>query len=305
MDFTPIPKKVMTVHDVSCFGRCAQTVIIPVMSALGVQTVPLPTALLSTHTGGFEGFTFLDLTNQMTKIHSHWENLGISFDGIYTGFLGSEQQIGTVKSIAEKAKSDNPHTLFLADPVMGDDGEKYKTYTSNMCLLTRGLLKDADIITPNLTEACILTDTPYKAHFDDGELTTLLDRLSALTAGSIVITGIRGIGKNSGLIYTVFRDRSSSFGKASAKYIDANYPGTGDIFSSVLMSRLLYGKSLKESIELAGNIVSSMSKYTFSCGTPIREGLLTEAYLPVLAEYSPFKAHIIKEQQFETRSADK
>lgn len=294
MDFTPVPKKVMTVHDVSCFGRCAHTVIIPVMSALGVQTVPLPTALLSTHTGGFDGFTFLDLTDQMAKIHAHWEDLGIAFDGVYTGFLGSEQQIGAVKTIAEKTKADNPSALFLADPVMGDDGEKYKTYTSSMCLLTRELLKDADIITPNLTEACILTDTPYKAHFDDGELASLLDRLSALTHGSIVITGICGVGKNSGLIYTVFRDSSVSFGKVAAKYIDANYPGTGDVFSSVLMSRLLYGNPLKESIELAGNLVSAISEYTFDCGTPIREGLLTEAFLPVLAEYSPFKSHIIK-----------
>lgn len=295
MKFTPVPKKVMTVHDVSCFGRCAHTVIIPVMSALGVQTVPLPTALLSTHTGGFDGFTFLDLTYQMTKIQGHWKKLGIAFDGIYTGFLGSEEQIGTVKSIAEKTKYDNPSSLFLADPVMGDDGEKYKTYTANMCLLTRELLKDANVITPNLTEACILTDTPYKNHFDDGELTSLLDRLSKLTDGSIVITGIRGTGKDSGRIYTVFRDGFTAFGKVSAEYIDANYPGTGDVFSSVLMSRLLYGNPLLESLELAGNFVSSVSKYTFGCGTPVREGLLIESFSAELASYSPFKNHIIKE----------
>ncbi len=283
------PKKAVTVHDVSCFGRCAQTVIIPIMSALGVQVVPLPTALLSTHTGGFEGFTFLDLTDKMNAVENHWDSLGLTFDSVYTGFLGCEDQIENVAAFAKKCKANNPSCLFMADPVMGDDGEKYKTYTNSMCLLTRNLLLDADIITPNLTEACILTDTPYKRSFDERELITLLDKISLLTNADIVITGIHD--KDSKNISTIYRKHGDkAFGKTSSPYIDANYPGTGDVFSSVVLSLLLGGCSFEAAIKAAGDFISLAADYTYACKTPIRDGLAIEA---VLGELFKIKTQLL------------
>ncbi len=277
-NLTP-PKKVAAVHDVSCFGRCAQTVIIPVMSALGMQVIPLPTALLSSHTGGFDGFTFLDLTEEMTKIQGHWKDLDLCFDSVYTGFLGSKEQIDGVFHFARECKKNNPSCLFLADPVMGDDGEKYKTYTQEMCLLTRRLIADADVITPNVTEACILTDTPYRTHFDDGEMKILFDKLSSLTKADIVITGFREGDK----ICSAYRHFGSDyFGKVYSHYIDKNYPGTGDIFSSVLLSLLLKGKKLQDAVSTAGSFVSAASDFTSRFPTPVREGLSFEPLLGAL-----------------------
>ena len=283
------PKKVVTVHDISCCGRCAQTVIIPLLSALSVQAVPLPTALLSTHTGGFDDFTFLDLTEQMKDIEKHWSALDISFDGVYTGFLGSEKQIENVAMFAQRCRKRNPGCIFLADPVMGDDGEKYKTYTDSMCLLTRRLIKDADIITPNFTEACILTDTPYRKNPDDEEIRRVFERLSRLTGADIVITGVRIEHPDASdklKICTVYRQKkgrySGGFGKAYFGYTDANYPGTGDVFSSVLLSLILQGTEFRLAVERAGAFVSQVADYTYRCETPIREGLLIEPLLKSL-----------------------
>lgn len=164
-----LPRKVAAIHDVSCIGRCAATVILPVLSVCGNQVCPLPTALLSTHTGGYTGFTFLDLTSEMPKIAAHWETLDTVFDAVYSGFLGSADQIEIVRTFAKKAKERNPACLFLADPVMGDDGTTYATYTPEMCRRTRQLIADADIITPNLTEACILLDMPYDRQKTEAE----------------------------------------------------------------------------------------------------------------------------------------
>ena len=156
-----IPPKVAAIHDLSCFGRCALTVIIPTLSALGSQTVPIPTALLSTHTGGFENMFFADLSREMDEISNHFSSLGMEFDAVYSGFLGSEAQIGRVSSFIDKfAKKGAP---ILVDPVMGDDGVLYSTYTKELGMGMRQLVQKADIITPNYTEACFLTETEYRS----------------------------------------------------------------------------------------------------------------------------------------------
>ena len=183
-------KRVASIQDISCLGRCSLTVALPVLSAAGLHTSVLPTALLSTHTGGFDHFTFLDLGGEMKKILASWREEGLRFDAVYSGFLGSAGQIGTVLSLIE----DQPGALVLVDPVMGDCGEIYKTYTPEMCELMHRLCARADIITPNLTEACLLAGVPYDPEPDDAAVDALLGRLDGVcrkAARTIVVTGVR------------------------------------------------------------------------------------------------------------------
>ncbi len=273
------PPRVAAVHDVSCVGRCAQTVIMPVLSAMGVQVCPLPTALLSTHTGGYTDFTFLDLTDEMTKIIAHFEKLGTVFDSVYSGFLGSAAQINTVLDFAVCCKNKNPDCIFLADPVMGDDGCKYATYTDEMCMLTRKLITMADIITPNLTEACILLDKTYKESFSDDEVGDMLSALCGMGAKNVIITGIHRADK----VGAVFMgDNGSLCGEYFAKRDPNNYPGAGDIFSSIILACAHKKMHLYDAVKLACDFVSEASSLTSSFGTPVREGLAFEGLLSEL-----------------------
>ena len=156
----PTPR-VAAIHDLSGFGRCSLTVAIPVLSAMGVQCCPLPTAVLSTHTGGFEGYTFRDLTEEMAAAAAHWKALDLRFDAVYSGFLGSERQIGLVRQFLRDFR--RPGTLAVVDPVMGDFGRVYETYTPAMCRRMADLTAEADVITPNLTEAALLLGVPYES----------------------------------------------------------------------------------------------------------------------------------------------
>lgn len=267
--------KVMTIHDLSGFGRCAQTVILPILSVLGIQAIPLPTAILSTHTGGFEGFTFLDLSDKLTNIYKHWEDTGIIFDGVYSGFLASEGQIEIVSNIAKSCRQKNPSITFLADPVMGDNGEKYVTYTDKMCDLTRNLIVDADIITPNLTEACILTDTPYKNDFSSSDVQNIMNKLRTLCKGKIIVTGLHKDNK----IGSAFFDENGKYCELLCDYVGADYPGTGDVFASIVLSCILDGKSITYAVNKAENFINLAARVTYQMGTPIREGLAIESIL--------------------------
>ncbi len=269
-----IPKKVCAIHDLSCVGRCALTVVIPILSQLGAQVIPLPTALLSSHTGGYSGFSFLELSGEMEKIASHWRKLDTRFDSIYSGFLGDEKQIEFVLDFALYNRKKNS-SLFFADPVMGDDGIKYQTYTDTMCALTREIAKNADVITPNLTEACILLDIPYREHFGKNEIKDMLTSLSNGGRTSVVITGISDGDGTIGARY--FDKDSGGFGNHFTKKLDASYPGTGDAFSSVVLGALLKGRNLGEAVFSAVSYVYSAVELTHRMGTPVREGILLES----------------------------
>ena len=151
--------RIAAIHDLSGFGRCSLTVALPILSAMGAQCCPLPTAFLSTHTGGFQDFTFLDMTDEMTRAAAHWKSLDLRFDAIYSGFLGSARQIGVVEEFFYDFRQ--PNTLTVVDPVMGDHGMVYKTYTTEMCDGMARLALLADVITPNLTEAALLLKLPF------------------------------------------------------------------------------------------------------------------------------------------------
>ncbi len=269
-----IPKKVCAIHDLSCVGRCALTVVVPILSGMGAQVIPLPTALLSTHTGGYTDFTFMGLTDEMDRISKHWQAIGTEFDCVYSGFLGDKEQIQFVLDFASYSRKRNG-ALFFADPVMGDDGIKYQTYTDEMCRLTKSIAQSADVITPNLTEACILLGIPYREDFTKNEIKDMLDELSNGGRTSVVITGVSD---GEGRIGARYFDRiSRGYGNHSTEHLKVSYPGTGDAFSSVLLGSLLSGRELGEAVFTAVSYVFSAVSLTYSMGTPVREGILLES----------------------------
>ncbi len=273
------PPRVASIHDVSCIGRCATTVCLPILAASGTEACPLPTALLSTHTGGFTDFTFFDLTDEMQKIMRHWQSLGTTFDAVYSGFLGSEHQIEQVISFVSTCKAKNPSLRFFADPVMGDDGKRYATYTEKMCQKTRDLVSHADVITPNLTEACILLDTPYREDFTQEEIAAMARQLHAMGAKCVVITGVH----KENAVGAFYYDGNADVCGAYYTHRDPiNYPGTGDAFASILLAKLLASSTLSDAVRCACDFVSAASSYTTSLGTPVREGLVFEPLLKFL-----------------------
>ena len=186
MNRTP---RIAAIHDLSGFGRCSLTIVMPVLSAMGLQCCPLPTAYLSTHTGGFTGNTFLDMTEELGKAMAHWERLGLTFEAIYTGFMGNERQMALAADFIRAVRS--PGTIVVVDPVMGDHGKLYRTYTPAMCQAMKGLAETADVIVPNATEAALLLDVPYESLSPtrDGFRRTV-EALSRQGRRSVVLTGV-------------------------------------------------------------------------------------------------------------------
>ena len=279
----PLPTA-LAIHDLSCFGKCALTVVLPVLSASCVETVPIPTALLSTHTGGFDGYYFEDLTDQMGKISKHLQELNIEIDAIYTGFLGSEAQIDKVCGIIDAF--DKNDTLVLVDPVMGDDGRLYSTYTNELMLGMRELCKKANVITPNVTEACFLTDTEYKDVIDGGEaeafeyVSSMAKKLLCFGVDKIVITGIH----YGNMVATYGFSRDGGEFMHSSEYVKHPYPGTGDLFASVLLGGLLRGKTFEGAAVLASDFTKRVIEYSARFDTPIRNGVAFEPFLHELSK---------------------
>ena len=281
------PRRALVIQDLSCFGRCATTVVSPVLSAMGVQVIPVPTALLSTHTGGFTDLYFKDLSEDMASISDHFERLGLKFDAIYTGFLGSERQIDIVLDFIKKFSRED--TLIFVDPVMGDDGVLYSTYDDVLCRRMRELCSVADIITPNLTEACFLSDTPYTdtSAMSEAEAKDFADalckKLTSVTSGKVVITGI----EHSENMLGTYGHASGSSDEAelySVHRVSRSYPGTGDLFASVLLGSLLRGDAECEAIKFASDYICKVMEYSSKIDTPEREGVAFECFMAELCE---------------------
>ncbi|HWR40218.1 MAG TPA: pyridoxamine kinase [Patescibacteria group bacterium] len=270
--------RVAAVHDLSCVGRCSLSVIIPVLSVMGVQVCPLPTAVLSSHLGGFNNLEFCDFTEQMPAFFRHWQREGLSFDCIYSGFLASAQQMDIVHTFIEEFSGNRP--LVLVDPVMGDEGKLYSTYTPAMQEHMRSLVSKADVITPNYTEACFLLGESYQENLESASaLKEWLVRLAAFGPDRIVLTGIPVADKVVNLAYD---RRENKFWEIANPQIDARYPGTGDVFASVLLGALLRQDALPAAVKQAANFVSGAIAATFRAGTDRREGVLLERVLPQL-----------------------
>lgn len=271
-------------QDLSAFGRCSLTVVLPVLSVLGVQCCPLTTALLSTHMG-LSGGTFLDLTGQLAPTMDHWAELGLSFDALYSGFLGSVAQAELVRRFRERFRP----SLVLVDPVMGDHGRPYRTCTPELCRAMMELAEEADLITPNLTEAALLLGlSPEARPRGEGELSRWARALSRGGRRSVVITGVNGGPERVGA-YCWDREQNRH-GPVWAERIPQAYPGTGDLFASVLLGRLLEEKTLTEAAAWAAVFVSACAKYTLAAGTPPQHGVELEAMLPQLTRKPPEEA---------------
>ena len=275
-------KRILAVHDLSAFGRCALTVIIPALSVMGVQVIPLPTALLSTHTGGFSDMTFTDLSDTMVPALEHYKSLSLDFDAIYTGFLGSAGQIDTVAKAIEMFGENTP---VLVDPVMGDDGKVYQTYTPEMCERMRELCHKADIITPNLTEAYLLCDEPYcdTSALSPDDALAEAERLQKKLVGiyNVKKLALTGIELSNEHIATLSYDSEATEHESVhvIHRIKNGYPGTGDLFASVLLGRFLYGDKFHDAVEFSCGAVAGMIADTAEYDTPRRDGLRLEKNL--------------------------
>ena len=270
--------KVAAIHDISGFGRCALTVIIPAMSALGIQVCPVPTASLSTHTGGFTDFVFRDLTDDIAPILAHWASLDVKFDCIYSGFLGSYKQIGIVKSVFEQY----PHpAMRIVDPVMGDDGKLYSTYTKEMQDNMRILVGMADLATPNFTECCFLTGRNFsQGLISEGDALKCVKELAALGAKTVVMTGVNikdGIYTN-----MAYETQSGTVLTVDCPKLPGSFPGTGDLFTSVLGGLLILGYPLEQALNLTTDYLLETIKLTIAMKTPVREGVVLERTLSSL-----------------------
>lgn len=274
-------KKVAAIHDISGFGRCSLTAVIPILSALGVQPCPFPTALLSCQTG-YEKFSFLDLTDAMSKIKRNWDEMGFAFDGVYSGFLGSEEQINIVYNFINERKP----FFVLIDPVMGDNGKIYKTYTRKMCEKMVELVKCADIVTPNLTEACILTGRDFiRENVTNDILMDIAGAISELGPSKVIITGII----KDGLVYNFSYDKviNNSF-MVSSEFNGESYSGTGDVFASILCGMLIQGYDFKYSVEKASKFINDTIRYTANFDGDSRNGILLEPMLKELFIYDGY-----------------
>lgn len=268
-------KRMALINDITGFGRCSATVEIPVISALKVQCCLIPTSILSNHTG-YPSFYFDDYTDRMEKYIDEWKRLNLSFDGISTGFLGSAEQINIVKDFIKQFKSND--TTVIVDPVMGDNGRVYQTYTDEMCRLMKELVGLADIITPNITEACILTDIPYHDKWHKNELEELAERLMETGPGRIVITGIQ---QGSYIAnYCCETDSDGFFIKTMCS--GRQRSGTGDIFASIISADAVNGTDFKTSVRKASSFIKKCIQKSDELDIPIKDGVCFEELLTTL-----------------------
>lgn len=275
-----IPPRLAAIHDLSGFGRTSLMAVIPIFSTLGIQVCPLPTAVLSTGTSGFEDFHFVDMTKHMSPILAHWKKLKLRFDAVYSGFLGSSKQVEVVADCIRSCLKKGG--LAVVDPVMGDNGVLEPTMNMTMVDQMRWLTKQATLITPNLTEAALLLGEAYpadslKAGMNERMLRDWLLRLTDKGPELAVITNVpAGKGQSAVIAY---QRRQKRFWRVDCDYIPADYPGTGDTFTSVLAGSMMQGDSLPLAMDRAVQFVTLGIRSAFGHGAPCREGIYLERVL--------------------------
>jgi len=241
-------KRVAAIHDISGIGKCSLTVALPIISAAGIECSVLPTALLSTHTGGFKNIYIKDLTGSIMPIANHWKSEGFEFDAIYSGYLGSMEQVDLIKDCISVLK--NEKTLVVVDPVMGDNGKLYQTFSPEFPYKMRELCALADIITPNITEACLMLSKKYQAPpYTKKYIEELLLELSEICKGTIVLTGVCLSNNQQGAAAYNSSDGKISF--ISCPRMAGIYHGTGDVFASTFVSGMVLGKGMEKSLKAA------------------------------------------------------
>lgn len=261
-------RRVAAIHDISGIGKCSLTAALPIISAAGIEAAAMPTAVLSTHTGDITGYTYRDLTNDLPAIAAHWRSLGIEFDGVYSGFLGSTEQVEMVCDFIDTFRKEG--CVILVDPAMADSGRMYTTFDDDFAKEMAKLCSKADIIVPNLTEAAFLLGEeyvapPYSREYIEG----LLQRLTSLGPQMIVLTGVSfnhdEIGcavYNSGTVHYRFSEK-----------FDGIYYGTGDVFASALLGAYMRGKNISDSADIALDFTCDAIRRTYVAGTDTRLGV--------------------------------
>jgi len=268
-------KRVAAIHDLSGFGRASLTVVIPIISSMNHQVCPMPTAVLSTHTGGFKDYSFVDLTESMVSFAEHWKKLNLEFDCIYSGFLGSPKQIDIIEKFIEDMKKE--YTLTVIDPVLGDNGRLYETMCDDMVRKMRGLIKKADVITPNYTEAVLLLGEEYSQEISEDKIKDWLKRLSDMGPKIVIITSVPH--KNNMTDVIAYNREDGRFWKVSCVYIPAHFPGTGDMFTSVIVGSMLKGDSLPMALDRGVQFITAAIRASYGFVYPEREGVLLEKVL--------------------------
>lgn len=251
-----IVKRILTIQDISCVGKCSLTVALPVISAAGVEAAIIPTAVLSTHTM-FKNFTCKDLDDQILPIARHWKDEGITFDAFYTGYLANAAQVDKVITLIDSLKRDG--NLVIIDPAMADNGRLYPAFNSGFPKEMAKLCAKADIVLPNITEACFLTGTEYRDEYDEGFAKDVVKKLAAQGAKKVVLTGAAFGGKYGVMVYD---SQNGSFYNYHQKKIDAVFHGTGDIFSSAFTGALIRGKSVEQSVKIAADFTAECIRIT-------------------------------------------
>ena len=268
-------KKIAVVNDYSGFGRCSLVVELPIISKLKIQCCPVPTSIFSNHTG-FESFYYTDFTEHMDAYVKEWKKLGLEFEGICTGFLGSAEQIKIVEHFIRDFRTEK--TQVVVDPVMGDYGRLYPTYTEEICNNMKELVKYADIITPNLTEACILIGIEYNEKYSNKELDQIAQKLSEMGPRKIVITGIP---RGHFICNYCYETGRESYMIKTAK-VGTQRSGTGDIFTSIVVADAVNGVDFHESIRKASHFVKKCIQKAIDMDIPLTDGVPFEELLDKL-----------------------
>mgnify|MGYP000948145948 FL=1 len=270
-------KRIVTIQDISCVGKCSLTVALPIISAMGIETAVIPTAVLSTHTA-FKNFTYRDLTGDLPKIAKHWKQEKFNFDGIYTGYLGSIEQIDILKEFFKQFKT--PDNFIFIDPVMADNGKLYAGFDANFVKEMKKLCKMADIIVPNLTEASYMLEKEYKEIYSEQEIKDILIELSNLGPKYVVLTevsfkdnklGVMSYNKETNEFFTYFKEK-----------IPAKYHGTGDIFASTLVGAITNNNTLEEGLKIAVDYVWETINDTYKTNKKDAYGVNFETKIPYL-----------------------
>lgn len=269
--------KMAAIHDISGFGKCSLTVALPIVSASGVECCCIPTALLSTHTGGFTDWTFRDLSEDIVPIAQHWHKLGIHFDAIYSGYLASEAQGELLDKAIELLRSED--TLVIVDPAMADNGKYYANFDGKMAECFKRLISKANVITPNITEACFITGMPYhKGVYDRGFVSEIIDRLGELGPDIVAVTGVGFEEGSVGIVARDFRMRADCEVMSGAR--EGLFHGAGDIFASSFAALLTRGAELETALETAENFVCDCIERTQLRAAPRHYGMDFEGALP-------------------------
>lgn len=268
-------KKIAVINDFSGFGRCSIAVALPIISTLKIQCCPLPTSIFSNHTG-FDSFFFDDYTDKMPLYINEWKKLGLQFDGITSGFLGSKKQIEIVTQFFKDFKT--KENIIIVDPVMGDYGKIYATYTKEMCEEMKELVQYADIITPNITELCILTDTPYQEKWKISELEKMTEELAEKGPEKIVVTGI--VQKE--FIANFCYEKGKSPKILRCHRVGTQRSGTGDVFSSIIAADAVNQVPFDKSVKKASNFIKKCILKSIEMDIPVTDGVCFEELLQTL-----------------------